>query len=360
MPTGQQLIDWCVAQRGKPYSWEGRFGPYYFDCSGLVTAACWAHGLSPSGQNSTGLELWARNEGLGLDLFYAMHTPGALVYVWGYGANGHVAMSLGDGEHIVETPSAEGHCVGISPFWRSNWTGASLIPGVDHFGAGAPQVPGGEPVLQVGSMGPLVGDWQMFLGIAIDGEFGAQTKAAVEAFQQLFGLEVDGIIGQQTWDTRRFVESNNNPSPTPPPPAVETPPPGGDPVLQRGSMGPAVGDWQQYLGITVDGEFGPDTEKAVKDWQTFFQIEADGVIGPESWQLRRFLESLPPTPPPDPLPPVVEIPPPVVPPPDPDPVDPPDPGPGPSPDPDPGPTVSRREIYNRIELAEERILDALE
>ena len=40
---------------------------------------------------------------------------------------------------------------------------------------------------------------QGFLPIAVDGDFGPQTKTAVENYQRCFALLVDGIVGQQTW-----------------------------------------------------------------------------------------------------------------------------------------------------------------
>ncbi len=36
---------------------------------------------------------------------------------------------------------------------------------------------------------------------------------------------------------------------------------------------------QQALGIHVDGNFGPGTERAVKDWQKENGLQADGVAG---------------------------------------------------------------------------------
>lgn len=33
-----------------------------------------------------------------------------------------------------------------------------------------------------------------------DGDFGAETLAAVQALQKRFGLESDGVVGGATWD----------------------------------------------------------------------------------------------------------------------------------------------------------------
>lgn len=59
--------------------------------------------------------------------------------------------------------------------------------------------------LTVGSRGKLVTDLQRelkqagFDPKAIDGDFGAHTKAAVEAFQRARHLTVDGVAGKETW-----------------------------------------------------------------------------------------------------------------------------------------------------------------
>jgi hypothetical protein len=56
----------------------------------------------------------------------------------------------------------------------------------------------------------------------------------------------------------------------------------GKPVKKL-SKGEAVKFVQQKLGITADGSFGAQTEKAVKDWQAARGLTADGVVGPQTW-----------------------------------------------------------------------------
>ena len=71
-----------------------------------------------------------------------------------------------------------------------------------------------DPTLKEGSKGIAVRGLQRRLNEAgydageIDGLFGAQTEAAVKAFQEANGLDADGIVGPQTWDRLRGVESD--------------------------------------------------------------------------------------------------------------------------------------------------------
>lgn len=37
--------------------------------------------------------------------------------------------------------------------------------------------------------------------------------------------------------------------------------------------------------LSVDGVFGPSTEKAIKDLQRFFGLKVDGVVGPSTWRI---------------------------------------------------------------------------
>ncbi|WP_224363509.1 peptidoglycan-binding domain-containing protein [Hyalangium versicolor] len=107
---------------------------------------------------------------------------------------------------------------------------------------------------------------------AVDGVFGAKTKAAVMAFQRARGLEVDGVASPRTWaalDTRRGS--------------------GLRPILKRGGGEPAVVVLQKVLAThgfdpgSKDGEFGPKTERAVLAFQRAKGLEADGVVGPKTW-----------------------------------------------------------------------------
>ena len=54
-------------------------------------------------------------------------------------------------------------------------------------------------------------------------------------------------------------------------------------MLRLGSKGEQVKIIQEFLGIKVDGDFGPNTEKSVKEWQRQNDLVADGIVGPATW-----------------------------------------------------------------------------
>lgn len=66
------------------------------------------------------------------------------------------------------------------------------------------------------------------------------------------------------------------------------PMPSGDGILRLGSRGQAVKTLQKNLntvqkaGLTVDGAFGPATQKAVRTFQADHHLHADGEYGPQS------------------------------------------------------------------------------
>lgn len=60
------------------------------------------------------------------------------------------------------------------------------------------------------------------------------------------------------------------------------------PILKRGSRGEAVRSLQTLLNtkgatISVDGSFGPATDKALREFQESRDLEIDGVCGAETW-----------------------------------------------------------------------------
>lgn len=56
------------------------------------------------------------------------------------------------------------------------------------------------PVIENGSTGKAVGIWQIIVDAEVDGIFGDETEAKTKAFQKKKKLEVDGIVGEKTWN----------------------------------------------------------------------------------------------------------------------------------------------------------------
>ena len=57
-------------------------------------------------------------------------------------------------------------------------------------------------------------------------------------------------------------------------------------ILKQGLSGEPVKRLQAKLGVTADGSFGPNTEKALKDWQTKNNLSSDGIAGPDTFMAR--------------------------------------------------------------------------
>ena len=155
--------------------------------------------------------------------------------------------------------------------------------------------------LRIGSEGENVRIMQSFLAAiaevfptipspTVDGVFGVGTESSVKAFQEVFGLSVDGVIGEQSWNriTEVFaVVADFAYAGTP---------------LRIGSEGAAVRELQEMLNfvgktytsipsLTVDGSFGAGTRRAVIEFQSLFGIDTDGVVGSVTWNvlLREYL-----------------------------------------------------------------------
>ncbi len=124
------------------------------------------------------------------------------------------------------------------------------------------------PIQRRGARGENVRTVQHLLNhhnipVVVDRIFGPQTEDAVRRFQRDRGLGVDGIVGNQTW------------------PALIV-------LVRRRSRGHAVRAVQRQLNarrssLAVDGDFGPQTERAVRQFQQDQGLLVDGIVGPDTW-----------------------------------------------------------------------------
>lgn len=146
----------------------------------------------------------------------------------------------------------------------------------------------------------------------VNGVFDGATQDAVVAFQRIFDLTPDGIVGPGTWyriiqiygGVKRLADLNSEGVPI------------GDvtnlfnEVLQMGDMGAPVRDLQYYLAFisvfnnavqppVIDGIFGERTRASLEDFQYDYGLPVTGVADLATWNAlynayRGYLLSLPP------------------------------------------------------------------
>jgi peptidoglycan hydrolase-like protein with peptidoglycan-binding domain len=56
------------------------------------------------------------------------------------------------------------------------------------------------PTIKLGSTGKAVNIWQAIIGVDVTGEFDTVTLAMTKSYQKANGLDVDGIVGKNTWN----------------------------------------------------------------------------------------------------------------------------------------------------------------
>ncbi|MBC3840163.1 peptidoglycan-binding protein [Streptacidiphilus sp. 4-A2] len=116
--------------------------------------------------------------------------------------------------------------------------------------------------------------------LAVDGDFGADTLAAVQAFQSAHGLGVDGQVGPQTKAT--LYSSTGTTASTVNLLSSQCPV-----NITEGEDDGCVTAMQAMLDdrgatIAVDGDFGPNTLAAVEAFQSAHGLSADGQAGPRT------------------------------------------------------------------------------
>lgn len=316
MITGQQYRDALQRFLHEPYRQTnpGRYlpGSGFKDCSGLQAAGLSVLGVVGPPNLSWTQARWCYDAGRGTNFDTFVRTPGAWAFMGanqgrdGYGDDGHVACSNGDGT-TTETPAwgAYGHAVGHGNAYGRNWSGFGLCPDVTF--SGAPSGTGTQtganctPTIRRGSTGLPVKIVQQILNRSMnahlqeDGQFGPATDGAVRTFQKRAGLEVDGIVGPQTWSALGHADKLATKAPPSLEAAAASLRDATTHVVRQGSTGPAV-TWVQALlnkkgaSLAVDGVFGPATRAAVVEFQAnirkFFNsttFAVDGIVGPQTW-----------------------------------------------------------------------------
>lgn len=159
------------------------------------------------------------------------------------------------------------------------------------------------PFLKRGSTGESVSIIQYYLSViatfyeglipvAVDGDFGEKTEEAVKVFQQQFGLPVDGVVGEKTWE--RMNEVYNDIQSTLPEWALRDNVPFFPRRLVEGMFGNDVKQVQTWLNTLasaypeikrqpVTSYFGSLTKSNIFTAQTLFGITPSGIVGPITW-----------------------------------------------------------------------------
>lgn len=154
-------------------------------------------------------------------------------------------------------------------------------------------------ILSFGDTGTAVQTLQFYLAsiaafnpflvpLSIDGRFERQTENAVLAFQEYYGLDADGVVGERTWNrivsVYRDVTANGRITLRQYPGRVQRQGSSGDDVLYLQILLNLI----RPVFVTIplleeDGIFGPRMRRAVITFQNLFGLAEDGIVGERTW-----------------------------------------------------------------------------
>lgn len=177
--------------------------------------------------------------------------------------------------------------------WNALYTTYASIHGEGEIYCGIVGAPGARGAVVKSMQQKLAACSRIYTGIqtiSADGIFGSGTSAALRRFQPQFGLTADALLGKKTFPVLAQVyQSVLSGTPT----DVVTKYPGYN--LKQGSSGDYVRFVQSYLNkaggsvpkVTVDGQFGSNTQKSVVAFQKQQGLQADGIVGSTTFNALR-------------------------------------------------------------------------
>lgn len=158
---------------------------------------------------------------------------------------------------------------------------------------------GGSVTLIQTFLNTISGDYPLIPKIdPVDGVFGENTENAVYAFQQIFNLTPDGVVGRATWNKMVLLYTGIKD-------LSELVSEGQQYVsadlqfpenITVGAVGPRVFSAQYFLliiskfdprinSVPITGEFGQLTFEAIRNFQSVYGLESTGVIDEETWNV---------------------------------------------------------------------------
>ena len=217
MTVAEQALQWAINianDQRHGYSQTNRNGPDY-DCSSLVLNAFRKAGADIGQATYTGnmrSELLKHGftdvtASVNLSNCNGMERGDILLYHLS-GTQGHTALYAGNRQIVhargqsygSPAPGDQGSEIAVTPYSRSRW--ATVL----RYTGGAPaadrkryEVNTSLPMIQYGDTGQAVRVWQVIVGCDPDGEFGYVTKGATLAFQTEHCIEIDGVVGPESW-----------------------------------------------------------------------------------------------------------------------------------------------------------------
>lgn len=110
-----------------------------------------------------------------------------------------------------------------------------------------------------------------------DGQYGSGCREIIKKFQGDNGLEIDGDVGENTWNTLFPLQNQKENSEWPRYYIAKGMSDGNVSIIQTrlSNLGYSIGP--------IDGIFGENTEEAIKNFQETNHLDVDGIVGRDTW-----------------------------------------------------------------------------